>query len=190
MRRQPDPAFLAVLEAQQEPLLRAARLLTGDWPAAEQLLRDTLAWAIGGWQSLTAGGTAPLRVRQRLISAYLADARAAEADEEPDEDYDEDYEDVDPQDAASAPPGDDDGSSGGADEPGDGDPAPGSASLVAALAVLSREDRVIVVSRYYLGLSAAEIGDVLDVDDEDVDATAVSVLAALRRSTVEVRGCE
>jgi len=172
MRRQPDPAFLAVLRAQQEPLLRAARLLTGDWPAAEQLLRDTLVWAVGAWQSLEASGTAPVRLRQRMISAYLADT----SPEDPEEDFSQEEDEA-------------------ADLLRAGDLSklrgiPHPASFDEGLAVLPPEDRVIVVSRYYLSLSAAEIGEVLDVDDEEVDAIAVSVLAALRRSTADVGGRE
>ena len=59
---------------------------------------------------------------------------------------------------------------------------PESPSPVAGRRVLSAEDRSVVVLRYYLGLSAAEIGETLDIDAEDVDAVAVSVLAALRRA--------
>jgi DNA-directed RNA polymerase specialized sigma24 family protein len=169
MRRQPDPAFLAALRAQQEPLLRAARLLTGDWPAAEQLLRDTLVWAVGAWQSLAASGAAPVRLRQRMISAYLADSS-------PGQDFAQEEDEA-------------------ADLLRAGDLSkphsiPPPASFEEGLSVLSPEDRVIVVSRYYLSLSAAEIGEVLDVADEEVDAIAVSVLAELRRSRADVGGSE
>jgi len=212
MRKNPDPAFVSLLRAQQESLLRAARLLTGDWATAEDLLQDTFAWALGTWQSLAGSGTAPLRVRQRMVSVYLAasDAAAAEQDEQDagDEEYDGDPDEDLDADPADDPAADDpDGGGGGGyagDEPGSGgtwsgaadwgdeptvaQQAPESASLVAGLRVLSPEDRAIVVSRYYLGLSAAEIGEVLDIDAEDVDATAVSILASLRRGTVGVGG--
>lgn len=209
MRKNPDPAFVSLLRAQQESLLRAARLLTGEWATAEDLLQDTFAWALGAWQSLAESGTAPLRVRQRMVSVYLADAAAAAAEQDEDDAADEEYDDdaasddIDEGPAADYP-GDPDGDAAGADEPGSGGPwsgagdwedeptvaqqPPDSASLVAGLRVLSAEDRAVVVSRYYLGLSAAEIGEVLDVDAEDVDATAVSVLAALRRGAVGVGG--
>ena len=140
-----------------------------------------------------------------VLPPDAAAAAAAERDEDDaaDEEYDDDAasDDIDEGPAADYP-GDPDGDAAGADEPGSGGPwsgagdwedeptvaqqPPDSASLVAGLRVLSAEDRAVVVSRYYLGLSAAEIGEVLDVDAEDVDATAVSVLAALRRGAVGV----
>ena len=56
------------------------------------------------------------------------------------------------------------------------------------MAVLTPESRGIVVARYYLSLSAAEIGTVADIDAEDVDEAAVSILAALRRGVAHVGG--
>lgn len=199
MRKDPDPAFVSLLRAQQESLLRAARLLTGDWAEAEDLLRDTFAWALGDWLSLAGSGTAPLRVRQRLVSVYLADAAAAERDQDDElEEYDDDpdlrelgIDEPGPERAGEDVPG----PGGMRTETADGEDVssalpepPKSPSLVAGLRVLSPEDRSVVVSRYYLGLSAAEIGEILEIDAEDVDATAVSVLAALRRGAVGVGG--
>jgi RNA polymerase sigma-70 factor, ECF subfamily len=148
MRKNPDPAFASLLHAQQESLLRAARLLTGDWTTAEDLLQDTFAWALRTWRSLAHSGTAPVQVRQQLVARYLATA----------------------------------------------DPGRQAVPLVrrglsfgAALEQLSAKDRAMVVARYYLDLSAAEIAEVLDLDAEDVDASAVRLLATLRES-IEVGG--
>jgi DNA-directed RNA polymerase specialized sigma24 family protein len=67
----PDSAFLALVDAHEETLLRAARLLTGDWEQAEDLLQSTLAWMLSAWQTLGGEPAAPLRLRQRLVAAYL-----------------------------------------------------------------------------------------------------------------------
>jgi DNA-directed RNA polymerase specialized sigma24 family protein len=139
---QRDPAFVALIDSQRETLLRAARLLTGDWAAANELMDETVGWARGEWTSLT--GSAGLRLRQRMVSAYVADAAAAGA---------------------------------GSKTVGHRLPEP---SLLAGLAVLSAEHRAIVVARYYLALSAAEIGEVLGLDDEQVGSTAAGLLRELQ----------
>jgi DNA-directed RNA polymerase specialized sigma24 family protein len=169
MTRTPPPAFVSLLRVQQEPLLRAAKLLTGDWPAAEELLRRTLAWALANWATIERKEAPPtLLVRQELISLYLADAEDPFVNESV-------------RDVATNP----------LHETNDAGTAEGLApapSLTEALAVLTPRDRVIAVSRYYLSLSAAEIGDVVDENPEDVDDMAVGVLAALQRSTVRAGG--
>src|SRR5215203_5305487 len=82
MTRTPPAAFVSLLRVQQEPLLRAARLLTGDWAAAEDLLRRTLAWALAHWGTFEEDATpAALVVRLRLIALYLADTAV---DDDPD----------------------------------------------------------------------------------------------------------
>jgi RNA polymerase sigma factor (sigma-70 family) len=146
----PDSAFLALVNAHEETLLRAARLLTGDWERAEDLLQDTLAWLLSAWERLSREPAAPLRVRQRLVAAYLDSHRPADADDAAAE-LDEE---------APVPPA--------------------HRHLVASLADLRPEDRAVLVSRYYLGLSAAEIGEVLGTDAEGVTATAAQALATLR----------
>jgi len=146
----PDSAFLALVNAHEETLLRAARLLTGDWERAEDLLQDTLAWTLSAWETLSREPAAPLRVRQRLVAAYLdGDGSAGAEDEEADLDEE-----------APVPPA--------------------RRQLVDSLADLEPEDRAVLVSRYYLGLSATEIGEVLGTDAEDVAATAAQALATLR----------
>ncbi len=150
MGTHPDPAFLALVEAHEEVLLRAARLLTGDWQRAEDLLQDTLAWTMSGWETLDAEPGAPLRVRQRLVAGYLEGNGSVAAAEE-----------ADPDEHGTAPPG--------------------RRQLVDSLADLNAEDRAILVSRHYLGLSAAEIGEVLGTDAEDVTTAGAQALAALRR---------
>jgi RNA polymerase sigma factor (sigma-70 family) len=52
--------------------------------------------------------------------------------------------------------------------------------VVDSLAALDPEERAVLVSRYYLDLSAAEIGEVLGVDADEVGTTAARAIAALR----------
>jgi DNA-directed RNA polymerase specialized sigma24 family protein len=150
MATHPDPAFLALMQAHEETLLRAARLLTGDWERAEELLQDTLAWTLSAWETLSGERAAPLRVRQRLVAAYLDGGGAADAEDA------------------------------GADLDDEPSVPPARRQLVDSLADLDAEDRAVLFSRYYLGLSAAEIGDVLGTDAEEVAATAAQALADLR----------
>jgi RNA polymerase sigma factor (sigma-70 family) len=145
MSRRLDPAFLVLVAAHEEALLRAARLLTGDWDQAEGLLRDTLAWALAGWELLAEDEVATLRIQQRLIANFLSSQSAA----------------------------------GAAEPPGDADSTAEGSALVAALASLPAEDRAVVVAHYYLGLSAAEIGEILGVEAEEVSTAAARALAAL-----------
>lgn len=156
--RELDPDFLALTRAHEDTLLRAARLLTGDWDAAEGLLRDTLAWALSGWASLGGDAAAPLRLRQRLVQSYL--------ESEP------------------PPPGEEDEAEGGIDgagtEAGAASPARGPSALTESVAGLPADERAVAVSRYYLGLSTAEIGEVLGVGTEDVAAAAARALTVLR----------
>lgn len=157
MSRTPPPAFVSLLQAQQEPLVRAARLLTGDWDRAEDLLLRTLTWALTNWSTIERkAAPAGLLIRQELISLYLADAE-------------------DPYSGLEEPP----------PAPAASEPAP---SLMEALALLTPRSRVIAVGRYYLSLSPAEIGHVVDHSPEEVGENAVSILAALQWSTVRAGG--
>ena len=204
----PPEAFVSLARAQQDSLLRAGRLLTGDWEAAEELLRKTLAWALANWDVIEdAQMPAALAVRQRIIELYLAEQRIEE-DYEQDEDEDEEGGAVGPAGVPDAGPG----PAGRQEATGLAGPGPGTglsgeglgewhdeetatihgplppASFLETLAVLTPESRGIVVARYYLSLSAAEIGTVADIDAEDVDEAAVSILAALRRGVAHVGG--
>lgn len=63
-------------------------------------------------------------------------------------------------------------------------------SFEQALATLTTGQREIVVLRYYVGLSATEIGDVLAMDPNAVRQAAHRGVAALRRSMVDADGPE
>jgi hypothetical protein len=57
--------------------------------------------------------------------------------------------------------------------------ANGGTGLVASLSTLDPEGRALVVSRYYLGLSAAEIGEILGDDAEEVTIAAARLRSGL-----------
>jgi DNA-directed RNA polymerase specialized sigma24 family protein len=170
MSRTPDSAFLALVDAHEDTLLRAARLLAGDWDRAEDLLRDTLAWTLAAWDSLASQPAAPLRVRQRLVASYL-DNQPRYAPDPADEDM-------------TAGDSVRDSATGervqrlanGAIN------GHGSAVLVTSLAELDAADRAVVISRYYLSLSTIEIGEVLGIEPEEVAAAAARALTILRRA--------
>jgi DNA-directed RNA polymerase specialized sigma24 family protein len=189
-----DPDFLALVAAHEEELLRAARLLTGDWERAEKLLRDALAWALAGWELLADDPAAGLRIQQRLIADFLSNETGAQADA-----YGDSRANAEPPAPGAqtgAPPG------ARADAPADAEPsAPGAQAdawgdaewaaaggqpagsrpaLVEALAGLPPEDRAVVVSRYYLELSPAQIGEILGIGADRVSAVATRALAVLR----------
>ncbi len=174
----------ALVRAHHDTLLRAARLLTGDWRRAESLLRETLAWTLNAWQVLGNEGGAPLRVRQQLVASYLeraqargpgsgwsrsVDRLAGTADRAP-------TAAVRANGAGPAEPGRPDGRRTAGP---DGRPVR-VAGLLDALSSLQPRDRAVVVSRHYLGLSAAEIGEALGLASADVSATAERALDALQ----------
>ncbi|MEN3361014.1 MAG: hypothetical protein V7637_4996 [Mycobacteriales bacterium] len=266
MSRRLEPDFLALVSEHEETLLRAARLLTGDWERAELLLQDTLAWAHAGWEALSVDEVAALRIQQRLIANYLAGQPGAPAigdpatGPEPAAEIDVvrtdriDRTDLDrpttagrprsasgpeptgrpgrsgagPARAGAGPGGAGSGGAGrtgagaagagpddagrpgagavgvsaagpgragrsgagaagagrsgaGAAGAGRGGAAGGRPALVDGLAELSAEDRAVVVSRYYVGLSTTEIGEILGVDADEVAEVAARAYATLRR---------
>jgi DNA-directed RNA polymerase specialized sigma24 family protein len=231
-----DPDFLALVAAHEEELLRAARLLTGDWERAEKLLRDALAWALAGWELLADDPAAGLRIQQRLIADFLSNETGARADAHGDSRADakppatgaeagarpdapagaewaaasaqaDAWGDTEPPATGAeagarpdAPAGaewaaagaqadawaDAEWAAAGAPVDGGtgrgirGQPAGSRPALVEALAGLPPDDRAVVVSRYYLGLSPAEIGEILGIGADRVSAVAARALAVLR----------
>lgn len=68
---EPD-GFREYVVAQQAALLRAARLLTGDWQQAQDLVQTTLVRVWPRWQRLIANGDEPHGyVRRVMVTSYL-----------------------------------------------------------------------------------------------------------------------
>ena len=68
--------FDAFVSSHALPLLRTACLLTGDRPAAIELLRETLVQAAGRWRRVVASDDPLHRVRGVLLRTFLARSRA------------------------------------------------------------------------------------------------------------------
>jgi DNA-directed RNA polymerase specialized sigma24 family protein len=111
---------------------------------------------LSAWQTLGGEPAAPLRLRQRLVAAYLEGPGRSFLGQPEEE--------------------------GGGDEDLDAEPPtePIGLRLLDLLAVLSPEDRAVLVSRYYFGLSAAEIGEILGTDARKVATAEGMALATLR----------
>lgn len=71
MAREPDARFRYLVEDHGDVLLRAARLLCGDWAQAEDLLQRTLARTLIRWEPRRSSDEAAVGVRLELISTYL-----------------------------------------------------------------------------------------------------------------------
>lgn len=182
MSRSPYTA-VSLSPGERDVLLRAGRLLTGSWPAAEDLLRRTFAERD---RAVRTRAQSTLAIRLRLLTLFIRDAgsSAPPGPEEP----------LGSRPASEAtPPGAPSGEGATPAAPVWHDDVSGVqpvVPLVEALTTLSPRDRALTVGRYYLSLTPAEIGTVIGMPADDVDATAEQILAELRRKTHEVGGPE
>ncbi len=69
-RGEPD-GFRDFVAARSGALLRAGWLLTGDWPAAEDLVQTALAAAWPRWESLVRQDAPELYVRKIMVNTFL-----------------------------------------------------------------------------------------------------------------------
>lgn len=67
-----DQEFAAYVAARQRSLLRTAWLLTGDWPAAEDLVQSALVKAWRRWDRVTAAEQPDAYVRRVVVTTYLS----------------------------------------------------------------------------------------------------------------------
>lgn len=67
--------FTAFVHLQQRGLLRMAWLLTGDWPAAEDLVQSALTTAYQRWAQVAAAEVPHLYVRRMIVNAFLSSRR-------------------------------------------------------------------------------------------------------------------
>lgn len=68
----PEPdGFRDFVEARSSALLRSGWLLTGDWPAAEDLVQTALAAAWPRWASLRRQDAPELYVRKIMVNTFL-----------------------------------------------------------------------------------------------------------------------
>lgn len=149
-------SFEEYVAARLPALLRHAVLLTGDRHLAEDLVQDVLVRAHGRWRRIVAGGPPDRYVQRMITNAYLSWRRRWSTRR---------IVLIDPPDRAA--PGDD---------PVERD------ALWQRLAELPRQQRAVLVLRYYEGLSVAETADVLDCSVGTVRGYTSRALATLRVS--------
>lgn len=75
--------FEGYVGARWRPLLRAAWLLTGDWPAAEDLVQSTLALAWASWPRVRAAASTDAYVHRVLTNEFLGQRRRRSSSELP-----------------------------------------------------------------------------------------------------------
>jgi RNA polymerase sigma-70 factor (sigma-E family) len=148
------PEFAEFVTARSPALLRTARLLTGDWASAEDLLQDSLAKCWRRWSRIS-GNPEPY-VQKVMLHTYLAWTRRLWTRERPTEDLPE----TEVDDLAGRVADEDE--------------------VQAALRRLPRRQRAVIVLRYFDDLSEAETAQILGIAIGTVKSQASRALAALR----------
>ena len=151
-----DEAFRAFVAARYPALVRAARLLAADPAQAEDLTQSALVKTYVRWSSLRAPGAAESYTRTVLVRLALRGGRRRWRGELPTAQLPE-------------PPGRD--VYGAVDE---------ADAVRRALAALPADQRSVLVLRYYLELSEAEIAETLHCSPGTVKSRASRALTALR----------
>ena len=145
--------------ARSPALLRYAMLLSGDREEARDIVQEVLARTMLKWRRITAGGEPYAYVRRMVTNEFLSLLRRRRrVSFVPLEQRDLDG----PGAPVAAPP------------PGAGD------DLWQLIGALPRQQRAVIVLRYYEGLTDLEIADVLDCRPGTVRGYASRALAALR----------
>ena len=161
--RREDPASSAVTDlfrSHHLELVRLALLMTGDLAAAEDVVQDAFEQLHRRWPSLRQQGSGLAYVRSSVLNGCRSvHRRAAVARKHAPR--------------LAEPPG------GRGDEPASA--ADDRGELAAALRLLPRRQREVLVLRYYLDLDVAEIAGTLGISPSTVRATSTRGLAALAR---------
>jgi RNA polymerase sigma-70 factor (sigma-E family) len=154
MRGDVERRFEAYVAARGDALHRTAYLLTHDHGLAEDLVQTALAKAWGAWSRID--GEPDAYVRKVMVNTFATWWRRRWNGEHPTEHL--------PERAA----------------PDHGDDVVTRSSLVAALALLPRRMRAVVVLRYFEDLTEAQTADVLGISVGTVKSQTSKALAQLR----------
>lgn len=154
--REVEADFRAFVTARQDRLLRTAWLLTGDWPAAEDLVQTALARAWPHWGRVMGTAAAEAYVRTVLLNSFRKAWRRRWSGEVPTAAL--------PEHRAAATDVD------------------GRLGLQRALAELPPRQRAVVVLRYFEDLSVAETAAALGVAGGTVKSQTAKALLHLRVS--------
>ena len=76
MRREVDERFTAYVRARGDHLLRVAVLLTGDWPAAEDLVQASLVKLYRAWPRLDTSADPDAYLRRIMVNTHRSWWRA------------------------------------------------------------------------------------------------------------------
>ncbi|MHA6764635.1 SigE family RNA polymerase sigma factor [Streptacidiphilus sp. PAMC 29251] len=153
-----DVAFTEFVAETHSQLARSARLLTGDWHAAEDLVQATLMKVYRQWRRVAAADSALAYTQRIMLNLFLTSLRRRWHGESAQDELPEAAE-------ASA----------------DFTSAVGSRdALSRALRQLPRRQRAVVVLRYYEDLSVEQTAHLLDCSTATVRSQASRALAKLR----------
>jgi RNA polymerase sigma-70 factor (sigma-E family) len=152
-----DEGFREFVLSASPSLLRTGWMLTGDRALAEDLLQTALAKTWPHWSRISKDGAPSAYVRTVMVRTYASWAGRRWWGEAPTESL--------PQNAAE------DGAYRAADERD---------RLARSLAALPRQQRAVVVLRYYLDLSEQQAADALGVSVGTVKTQASRALSRLR----------
>lgn len=149
-------AFATFVDVSNRDLLKAAWLLTGSWPAAEDLVQSALAATWQRWRDLRSIDHPEAYVRRVMVTTYMRWSRRGWHREL----------------LIDIP------------EPAIGDSelarVDESASIHAALGVLPRRQRAVIVLRYFLDLSEAETARAMGCAVGTVKSQSAAALAKLQ----------
>ena len=147
------PAFEEFVRTRHAELLRFAHVLCGDPHEAGDLVQDALERTGMSWQRILRQDEPERYVRRAIINGYINRRRRSRRER-----------------LVDAVP-----------ERGRDDPPPPDDELRRQLAALPRQQRAVIVLRYYLDLSEAQIADQLGCSPGTVKSTAARAMARLRQ---------
>jgi len=153
MRWAAPDQFAEFVRVRHAALLRYAYLLCGDSHLAQDLVQDALERTGMAWRRIEGRGDPEGYVRRTITNRYLNRVRSLRRER----------------------------LVGDAPEISVGDVEPSDGSLLRLLGCLPRQQRAVIVMRYYLDQSEAQIAEALGCSAGTVKSTASRAIARLRR---------
>jgi RNA polymerase sigma-70 factor (sigma-E family) len=161
-----DPTVATLFREHHGELVRLAVLMVGDLPTAEDVVQDVYASLHSRWSQIAARDTALPYVRAAVLNGCRSVLRRRRLARRIGVEYRSEQPLADSAESELILSED-------------------RRAVLAALARLPRRRREVLVLRYYLGLSEAEIAAVLGISPGTVKSTAARGLAALARDLGE-----
>jgi RNA polymerase sigma-70 factor (sigma-E family) len=153
MRWAAPDQFAEFVRVRHAALLRYAYLLCGDSHLAQDLVQDALERTGVAWRRIEGQGDPEGYLRRTITNRYLNRVRSLRRER----------------------------LVGDAPETGVADIEPSDGSLLRLLSCLPRQQRAVIVMRYYLDQSEAQIAEALGCSPGTVKSTASRAIARLRR---------